>query len=277
MKRYGLMTIFLLALSLTAVQGQTLLPRPEPPRLVNDYAGILSSEEARALEDKLVAFNDSTSNQIAVVIINDLQGYDRSDFAYRVARDWGIGQGDFNNGLLVLVKPKTASSNGQVFIATGYGLEGAIPDLACADIIDNEIIPRFRGNDYYGGIDAGTNVLMALASGEYSYGDRGGRPTAGAIPGVVIFLIILFFIIIVSAGSSNNKHLRKGGSSNIPLWLLMSMMGGGKSHGGSWGGFSGGGGGSGGFGGFGGGGGGSGGFGGFGGGSFGGGGAGGSW
>ncbi|MDM8002260.1 MAG: TPM domain-containing protein [Bacteroidota bacterium] len=264
MKRYGLMTVLLLVFVISAVQGQTLLPRPDPPRLVNDYAGILSTEEAQALENKLVAFNDSTSNQIAVVIVNDLQGYDRSDFAYRVARDWGIGQGDFNNGLLVLVKPKTASSSGQVFIATGYGLEGAIPDLACADIIDNEIIPRFRENDYYGGIDAGTNVLMALASGEYSYGDRAGGASSGAIPGVVIFLIILFFIIIVSAGSSNNKHLRKSGSSNIPLWLLMSMMGGGKSHGGSWGGFSGGSGGGGGFGGFGGG-------------SFGGGGAGGSW
>jgi len=256
----------LLALAGSAAEGQTLLPRPDPPRLVNDYAGILSSEEAQALESKLVAFNDSTSNQIAVVIVDDLQGYARSDFAYRVARDWGIGQGDFNNGLLVLVKPKTASSSGQVFIATGYGLEGAIPDLACADIIDNEIIPRFREDDYYGGIDAGTNVLMALASGEYSYGDRAGGTPAGAIPGIVIFLIILFFIIIVSAGSSNNKHLRRGGSSNIPLWLLMSMMGGGRSHSGSWGGFSGRGGGGGG-----------GGFGGFGGGSFGGGGAGGSW
>ena len=265
MKRSGLM-ILLVAFTISAVNAQTLLPRPDPPRLVNDFANILTPSEVQALENKLVAFNDSTSNQIAVVIVDDLQGYDRSDFAYRVARDWGIGQGDFNNGLLVLVKPKTASSSGQVFIATGYGLEGAIPDLACADIIDNEIIPRFRENDYYGGIDAGTNVLMALASGEYSYGDRAGGAPSGAIPGVVIFLIILFFIIIVSAGSSNNKHLRRSGSSNIPLWLLMSMMGGGKSHGGSWGGFSGRSGGGGG-----------GGFGGFGGGSFGGGGAGGSW
>lgn len=263
MKRSGLM-ILLVAFTISAVNAQTLLPRPDPPRLVNDFANILTPSEVQALENKLVAFNDSTSNQIAVVIVNDFHGYDRSDFAYRVARDWGVGQGDFNNGLLVLVKPKSGSSNGQVFIATGYGLEGAIPDLACADIIDNEIIPRFRENDYYGGIDAGTNVLMALASGEYKYGNYGGKSASGAIPGVVIFLIILFFIIIVSSGSSNNKHLKKSGSSNVPLWLLMSMMGGGRSHGGSWGGFSGGGGGGGGFGGFGGGG-------------FGGGGAGGSW
>lgn len=270
MKRTGFLLLSLLysAWILTA-QSRILLPRPEPPRLVNDLAGVLSSDEVQFLENKLVAFNDSTSNQIAVVIVNDLQGYDRSDFAYRVARDWGVGQGDFNNGLLVLVKPKTESSNGQVFIATGYGLEGAIPDITCAEIIDREIIPRFRENDYYGGLDAGTNVLMALAAGEYSHDNYGGGTSSGAIPGVIIFLVILFFIIIVSAGSSNNKHFRKSGTSNLPLWLLLSMMGGGRSHGGSWGGFSGGSGG-----GFSRGGGG---FGGFGGGSFGGGGAGGSW
>ena len=111
-----------------AATGQTLLPRPDPPRLVNDFAGVLSSAEMRALEDKLVVFNDTTSNQIAVVIVDDLQGYDRSDFAYRVARDWGVGQGDFNNGVLILVKTKSERSDGQIFIATGYGLEGAIPD-----------------------------------------------------------------------------------------------------------------------------------------------------
>jgi len=265
MKKSGF--ILLLVLWFTAagaLLSQTLVPRPEPPRLVNDLAGVLSSDEVQALENKLVAFNDSTSNQIAVLLVNDLQGYDRSEFAYRVARDWGVGQGDFNNGVLILVKPKTASSDGRVFIATGYGLEGAIPDIACADIIDREIIPRFRVDDYYGGIDAGTNVLMALAAGEYSYDNYTGGSSSGGIPGVIIFLIILFFIIIASSGSSNNKHLRRTGSSNLPLWLLMSMMGGGRSHGGSWGGFSGGGGGGGGFGGFGGGG-------------FGGGGAGGSW
>ncbi len=264
------MTILFWIAAVISLQAQSLLPRPEPPRLVNDLAGVLSAGEAQALENKLVAFNDSTSNQIAVVIVSDLQGYDRSEFAYRVARDWGVGQGDFNNGLLVLVKPKSGSSNGQVFIATGYGLEGAIPDIACADIIDREIIPRFRENDYYGGIDAGTNVLMSLAAGEYSYDNYAGGGSSGSIPGVIIFLMILVFIFIISAGSSNNKHLRRNGSSNLPLWLLLSMMGGGKSHSGSWGGFSGGSGG----GGFSGGGGG---FGGFGGGGFGGGGAGGSW
>ncbi len=254
----------LLGFSLS-LEAQTLLVRPDPPRLVNDYAGVLSASETQALENKMVAFNDSTSNQIAVVVVNDLQGYDRSDFAYRVAKDWGVGQGDFNNGLLILVKTKSERSTGQIFIATGYGLEGAIPDIAAAEIIDREILPRFRENDYYGGLDAGTNVLMSLAAGEYSYQSYAGGSSSPAVPGIIFFIILIIFIVIVSAGSSNNKHLKKSGSSNLPLWLLLSMMGGGRSHGGSWGGFSGGGSRGGG------------GFGGFGGGGFGGGGAGGSW
>ncbi len=254
----------LLGFSLS-LEAQTLLARPDPPRLVNDFAGVLSASETQALENKLVAFNDSTSNQIAVVVVNDLQGYDRSDFAYRVAKDWGVGQGDFNNGLLILVKTKSERSTGQIFIATGYGLEGAIPDIAAADIIDREILPRFRENDYYGGLDAGTNVLMSLAAGEYSYQSYAGGSPSPAVPGIIFFIILIIFIVIVSSGSSNNKHLKKSGSGNLPLWLLLSMMGGGRSHGGSWGGFSGGGSSGGG------------GFGGFGGGGFGGGGAGGSW
>lgn len=248
-----------------SLEAQTLLTRPDPPRLVNDYAGVLSASEVQSLESKLVAFNDTTSNQIAVVIVNDLQGYDRSDFAYRVAKDWGVGQGEFNNGVLILVKTKTEKSSGQIFIATGYGLEGAIPDIATADIIDREILPRFRENNYYGGLDAGTDVLMALAAGEYSYQKYAEDASSPAVPGIIIFIIIMIFFLIVSSGSSNNKHLKKGGSSNLPLWLLLSMMGGGRSHGGTFGGFSGGGSSGGG------------GFGGFGGGGFGGGGAGGSW
>lgn len=262
---------FILSLLLTALfslEAQTLVPRPEPPRLVNDLAGILSSSEVQLLESKLVAFDDTTSNQIAVLIVNDLQGYDRSEFAYKVAHEWGVGQGDFDNGLLVLVKPKTRESAGQVFIATGYGLEGAIPDIAGADIIDREMIPRFRENDYYGGLNAGTDVLMALAAGEYSYEGYANGSSSGTVSGIITLIIILIVIIIFSVGNSNNKHIKKNGSSNLPLWMLMSMMGSGRSHSGSWGGFSGGGGSSGG---------GGGGFGGFGGGGFGGGGAGGSW
>jgi len=261
---------FTLAVLISSViLSQDIPERPFPPRLVNDFAGMLSDEEAAMLERKLVAFDDTTSTQIAVVIVKDLAGYDKADYAQRLGEKWGVGQKGRNNGIVILVKPKTPESRGEVFIAPGYGLEGAIPDLVCADIIDREILPAFRQGEYYRGLDRATDVLMALASGEYS-ADEYGRKTGGKtekIPGImlIVFIVIVFFVI--NSGRSNHNNISRRGSS-LPLWLLLSMMNSGRSHRGSWGGFSGGGG-------FGGGGGG--GFGGFGGGSFGGGGAGGSW
>ena len=254
--------LLLILMPAQILNTQDIPGKPYPPRLVNDFGGMLSSREADLLERKLVAFNDTTSTQIAIVTVEDLGGYDRADYAQRLAEKWGIGQQGMDNGILVLVKPKQGTSAGQVFIAPGYGLEGAIPDITCAGIIDNEIIPAFKSENYFEGLDRATNILMALASGEFSadeYGRSGKKD--GAVQIAIIFIIILIIIIMStrSKGGKNQKHISHKG---LPLWILISMMNSGKnSHSGSWGGFSGGGGG----------------FGGFGGGSFGGGGAGGSW
>lgn len=251
--------------------SQEFPEKPEPPRLVNDFAGMLTSQEANILEHKLVLFNDSTSTQIAIVSVPDLGGFDKSDYAQRLAEKWGIGQRGRNNGVLILLKPKTNTSKGEVFITPGYGLEGVIPDIVCGEIVDYEVLPSFRAGDYYGGLDKATNTLMSLARGEFTaeqYGKSMKKNASGAPGGIFFIIMIIFLIVIISgkSGGSNHKNISTGG---LPLWLLLGMMGSGRnSHSGSWGGFSGGGG-------FGGGGGG--GFGGFGGGSFGGGGAGGSW
>jgi uncharacterized protein len=253
-------------ISVNRVFSQDIPERPNPPRLVNDFAGMLKAEEVNKLEQKLVAFSDSTSNQIAVVIVPSLGGYDKADFAQRLGEKWGVGQKGRNNGILILIKPKTADSRGEVQISTGYGVEGPIPDLTCAEIVDREILPAFRNGDYYGGLNSATNTLMSLAKREFSaadYSHRAKKSVGKNIPfGLIIFIV---FIIIAMAsrgsGGSNNKHISTGG---LPFWMLMGMMNSGRGSSGSWGGFSGGGGGGGGFGGFGGG-------------SFGGGGAGGSW
>jgi len=228
---------------------------------------MLKSEEVIILERKLVAFNDSTSTQIAIVIVPSLMGYDKSDYAQRLAEKWGIGQKGLNNGVLILVKPKTSDSNGEVFIAPGYGLEGAIPDITCGEIVDYEIFPAFRNGDYFGGLSNATNTLMSLARGEFSAAEYGksAKKSAGKdfpVGIIIIIIIIIIAMIFRKSGGSNNKNIS---SSGLPFWLLLGMMNSGRgSHSGSWGGFSGGGGGGGGFGGFGSG-------------SFGGGGAGGSW
>ncbi|HUX96713.1 MAG TPA: TPM domain-containing protein [Bacteroidales bacterium] len=253
-------------LIISVLSAQDIPERPVPPRLVNDFARMLSDWESDYLEQKLVAFNDSTSTQIAIVTINSIDGYDIMDYAQRLGEKWGIGQRQLNNGILILVKPNTPGTKGEITIVQGYGLEGAIPDITCAQIIDNEILPAFKEDSYFAGLDDATSTLMSLARGEFSSDEYTKKPKKstgdGTVPGIIIFIVIL--IIMVLGGRSKGSNNRNIGSGNLPLWLLLGLLNSGGSHKGSWGGFSGG----------------SssgGGFGGFGGGSFGGGGARGSW
>jgi uncharacterized protein len=263
-----LFLIMLFAWSAVA-EGQDIPARPDPPRLVNDFAGILSEGEIGSLEQKLVAYNDSTSTQILVVIVKSLNGYDKNEFARLIGENWGVGQKGKNNGAVVLVKPKYPNEKGETCIQTGYGLEGAIPDALAKRIVENEMIPNFKKGNYFAGIEAATSTMISLAKGEYTaeqYDKRAGSRKSSPF-GLLIPLIIIavVFIIMRSSGS-------RGGSigKSVPFWTTMFLLGSmGRGHSGSWNDFSSG---SGGFGS-----GGGGGFGGFGGGSFGGGGAGGSW
>jgi uncharacterized protein len=265
--RFILLFSLFLFFTLNISASDAVIPqRPEPPRLVNDFSGLLSKSQTNMLESKLRAFNDTTSNQIAIVIVNSLNNYDPASFAFKIGEDWGVGQGKFNNGIVVLVKPKSSSSDrGQAYIAIGYGLEPVIPDALAKRIVENEMIPNFKQNDYYKGLDQATNVLMRLASGEISEeGYNKSKKTSGIIAFLPFIIILIIFLLIRASGSRSHSV-----GKNVPFWTALwlgSSLG--SRGGGHWGGFSGG---SGGFGG------GGGGFGGFGGGSFGGGGAGGSW
>jgi uncharacterized protein len=274
MKRKWIQYTLWLALFLPFINFAQVPVRPDPPRLVNDMAGILSPEQITVLEDSLVQFAQQTSNQIAVVTLSSLNGYDPAEMAYRIGETWGVGQKEKNNGIVILVKPKTGNEKGQVYISVGYGLEGAIPDaVANGKIIDQEMIPRFRENDYFGGIMTGARIIMGLSRGEFTAEQyQKGTSKKGSNGGGIVILILIFLFIILPIIRGGNRRSFNSGSRSLPFWVLMGMMGSGRSRS-SWSDFSGG---RGGFGGFGGGGSG-GGFGGFGGGSFGGGGAGGSW
>lgn len=236
--------------------------RPEPQRLVNDFANILSASQVQTLEDKLVALDDSTSNQIAVVTVSTLDGYSPAEFSHEIFASWGIGRKGVNNGVLVLVKPKTSDSKGEIFIEVGLGLEGAIPDAIAKRIITKDVIPHFIENDYYGGISAACDKLSKLAAGEISASDIDEDEDEGSIAGFIFTAIFVFFIfwLISRAGNGGNSTTIGGGGSGHSGHTRPPII------------ISGGG-----FGGFGGGGFGGGGFGGFGGGLSGGGGAGGSW
>lgn len=239
----------------SAESMQGIPKRPDPPRLVNNFSAyqILSSDQINTLEAKLDAFANSTSNQIAIVIIDSLYDNEPSDFATELGEEWKIGQKKFDNGVVILIVPPAH----QVFIAPGYGLEGAIPDATCEEIVQKEIRPNFKKGDYYTGINNAVDVIIGLAKGEYNSGDyakKNGQGSKGV--GLVFALIILLVVFIISKRGGGRGGMTIGGPG-IFFW------------GGGLGGFGGGGGS-----GFGGGGGG---FGGFGGGGFGGGGAGGSW
>ena len=252
--------ILALVCLLAAAMSYAVPSRPDPQRLVNDLARVFTPEQVSRLENTLVAFDDSTSNQIAVVTVKDLEGYDASEYAVRIGLDWGVGSEQFNNGIVLLVKPKTFDSAGQVFIAVGYGLEGAIPDAYAKRIIENELIPHFRNNDYYAGVEAACDVLMKLASGEIS--EPRGEEEDDALLEIIatlLFIGLLIFIFIIAVGQNDdNGHSSGGGRRTIyvgPIITSGRSYGGGSSFGSGFGG----------------------GFGGFRGGSFGGGGAGGSW
>jgi len=234
--------------------SQNIPDPPQPPRLVNDLAGVLSAEQISALENKLVAYDDSTSSQLAVVLVKTLDDYPIEEYALQLYRKWQIGNKTTNNGVLILA----AIDDRKIRIEVGYGLEGAIPDITANQIIANDIGPSFRNGDYFEGLDKATSSIIAAAAGEYTapenYGNRGR--TGRKFPvGFIIAIVILIIII-------NRKNKGGGGGflSRRGFGPIIFPTGGGWSGGG--GGWSGGGGG---------------GFGGFGGGSSGGGGASGSW
>lgn len=255
----------LVVLSLLVIAIQAQLPEePNPPRLVNDFADILNSSEERALERKLVNYNDTTSTQITIVTIADLQGYDKAQFGTELAHKWGVGQKGKDNGLLILIKPKQGNSRGQAYIAVGYGLEEFVPDATAKRIVEYEMIPFFKEGRMYDGLDASTTSLIGLLSGEFTaeqYGERGAG--AGDIIGILVFIIIIA-VFMFAGRSRRSQHGLSTRASGFPWWIF--LFSGGGNSGSGWSNFSGG---SGSFGG--------GGFGGFGGGGFGGGGAGGSW
>lgn len=191
-----LTTFLILFLTFTAFAQE--FPDPmQPKRMVNDFTGLFDTRQAMALEQKLRNFNDTTSTQIAVVTVPSLRGYDPNDYAQRLAEKWGIGQKGKDNGILIVVKPKTQREKGEVAIAVGYGLEGVVPDAIASRIIRKEIIPEFQNGNYYAGINRAADVLIKLTGGEFTaeqYARKGKRDNSGLIvlPFLVVFLVPLF-------------------------------------------------------------------------------------
>lgn len=229
----------LLWMALSVPFGAFSLPEPmSPPRLVNDFAGLLDDVQRQTLEQKLENFDRETSTQIAVVTVTDLEGYAPADYAQRLHEKWGIGQKGKDNGILILVKPSTVDSRGEAFISVGYGLEGVVPDITAGRILDVEMIPAFREGDIYAGVDRSVDVLMQLTRGEFTAEEYNGAqgPGAGAL---ILFIVLLFMMLFFSSGRRSGGNDGHSGGGWIPPMIFRGGSGGGGSFGG-FGGFGGG-------------------------------------
>lgn len=248
--------LVLLTVLVGFISGYSQYPeRPNPPRLVNDFAGFLSADENNELERKLVAYDDSTSTQIAVVGISNLNGADKAQYATELFEKWGVGRAKNDNGVLILI----SKEDRQVFIATGRGVEEYLPDAICKRIVTNKIVPYFKEGDFYGGLNAAIDEMMARLSGTFVNDEPRGDKRGVPMWVIVLVIIIVFIVLPMLFGGGGGGGTTFGGGGYRSWGGGFGGFGGGFG-GGSWGG-----------------GGGGGGFGGFGGGSSGGGGAGGSW
>ncbi|NML66875.1 TPM domain-containing protein [Hymenobacter sp. RP-2-7] len=259
----GWLLALLWLLALGAAQAQQVPPRPDPPKLVNDLAGMLQPDQVAALEQKLVAYNDSTSSQIAIVTVPSLGNSDIFSYAQKLFQDWGIGQKGKNNGILLLV----ALQDRQARIQTGSGMEGAVPDALAKRIINYRLKHAFQQQQYYQGLDEATDDLFKLLKGEYKADPeqaRGRRDNSGSGWGFWLIIGVLVLVFLFRSRGGGGRGGRGGiGGGFVPPIIFGDFSGGRGVFGGGGGGWGGGGGG--------------GGFGGFGGGSSGGGGASGSW
>jgi uncharacterized protein len=201
--------LFLITLALSAVFCRAQIPEFSN-RLVNDYANVLSTDEVRSMESRLRNYYDTTSNCIIVVIINDLGGYEASDFAQRLGEKWGVGTGKYSNGLVSLLSPE----GHEVFIATGYGLEGVLPDVTCHRIAEKYMKPHFREEEYYEGLEAGLDIILPVAAKEYSFEDLQKEQEAEDMEELLGFLtsmgiVVLSLLLIVAIASYRKKHPSK--------------------------------------------------------------------
>ncbi|OQA48962.1 MAG: hypothetical protein BWY47_00836 [Bacteroidetes bacterium ADurb.Bin302] len=221
--------------------GQNIPDPMQPPRLVNDFASMFSVEQRAELEARLVEFSDSTSVQIAVVSVESLEGYEINEYSVALFDKWKIGSKGKDNGVLILLKPKTSDSSGEVFISTGYGMEGIIPDAVAHQIVQKEMIPSFIEGDYYDGVNKAVSTIMSLSKGEFTADEYANSDELSWFDWVIFIAIfggIILAVIFRKKGGGNNKT----GSSTG--WFPVGGSGGSFGRGGFGGGFGGFGGGS---------------------------------
>jgi len=245
--RRGLLKTLLTAVMLIGVtalfaQDGKVPPRPTDGPVLEAGVDVLSAAEENRLKAKLRAYEDTTSTQIAVLVINNLDGRDPNEYAQDTGETWGVGQKGKENGVIIVV----AIDDRQWSIQTGYGAEGAVTDGLAGRIGDKHMTPNFKQGNYYAGLDGATTEIMQRLSGEYTPSAAEEAPFwVKIIPVLIIVLIVFLIIKFGNKGGGNFTNMDRGGRRTGRYgspWIFPTGTGGGGfgGGGGGWGGFGGG-------------------------------------
>lgn len=195
MKKVKLLILAALAvmMSATSFAADADFPaRPDTAIFVNDFAGVL--RQSKVIDDSLRAFSKRTTNQIMVITVKDLGDYEPKMYAAELGDRWGIGQAKLDNGLIILIKPKTRDSKGQFALCPGRGLGGALPDVTCKRIVDGKAIPALKKGDYDAAVWAVLKAVMPICAGEIS-GDEVTKKSSGGGNGLIWFVGIIAAVV----------------------------------------------------------------------------------
>lgn len=196
----------LISISVSAIPAK-------PNRFVNDYTNTLTKNDQSVLEQQLQAYSDTSQNQICVVIVDDLEGKTPAEYAQEIGQSWGVGQKDKDNGVIILVKPKQMLSKGEVFIATGYGVEECLTDALCKRIIERIMIPQLKNGNYYKAISNAIVEIQKVLVNE-SRLQKKPKPYMIILLLVIIVVIVLFVCINDDSTHSGSSGYHIYGSHN---------------------------------------------------------------
>ena len=216
-------SIILGMLCASALLGAITFPTPNNSHIV-DEAGLFSVSQTVSLESTLIAHESATSNQIVVVTLASLQGYDIADYGYQLGRTWGIGSKERNNGVLLIIAPNER----KVRIEVGYGLEGALPDAIANSIIQNTILPAFKQKNYFEGASSGVNAIISAIKGEYKATPKTKKSSHSSfIVPLLFFLFFVFNAIFHSRKSQPNRvfpALFFGLFAGVLSWFIFMLL-----------------------------------------------------
>jgi uncharacterized protein len=243
--RLCLVTLALFASAIVAHAAETIPPKPD--RYFNDYAGVVSPGAAQRFNEQLAQFERETSNQIVVAVWRTMPSQSSiEDFTQRTFQAWQVGQKGRNNGAVFFV----FVDDHRMRIQPGYGLEGALPDITCNEIIRDAVAPRFRANDFEGGLAAGIDLIFKAIRGEYKGSGKTVRESGSSQNNpaglLIFFFVLVIFLLAMRASRRLGGYRYTGGGGPFVSGNWGSGGGGWSSGGGGFSGFSGGGGSSGG-------------------------------